>query len=1027
MKKNLILFVVLAFFLGLPNASALDTDLYVVTSLEVKPNILIMFDNSGSMNDSVSGVIYSSLVTYPYVVTEYPNRVYYRTTGGNWNVYRNDINGIDGEPGILCPAVKAALMNEGFFTGKIKFSTSDCGTSNNVNLRTGNYMNYMQLTGGPETQPKLGLAKGIIQSFVNTTDGVRFGAMIFNSSEGGRLLREIRDMDGNNRADLHSAIGGLQADTWTPLAETLYEAGLYFKGANSYFNPGTKYTSPVQYYCQRNYVIVITDGEPTKDRNAILQTLPNNGDTNLDGRENPDDPRYAYYADEGSDYLDDVAKYLHDSDLRSDLEKSQNVTTYTIGFTVNSPLLERTANNAGGKFFYCHNAQSFIIAFQMIIDDILSKSTSYVAPVVPISQMERTSAGDRMYLAMFKPTMKSFWKGNIKKYGIVTQPSGDKRVGDILDATNTLAMDAENKIKDSAKSFWSSKADGGEVELGGVGEVLRNRDFSSDPRKIYTYMQTNVNLTDPSNRFALSNTAITPAKLGLAPNDDAGRNSLINFIHGLDAYDENGNWIRSEKRDWILGAFIHSRPFVLHYGTDESVIFAGGNDGMLHAFDDASGKELWAFIPPDLLPNLRNLNGETIEFFVDGSPRVHVQRDYDGNLLKAILIFGLRRGGDRYTALDITNRESPTFLWQIGPSTPGYGELGQSWSTPQIGKIESASDPKGRSVVFISGGYDPNQDNLPATALDSRGRAIYVVDIHTGSLIWSYSYAKNAEMKYSIPSDIARVDTDGNSKIDRLYVGDIGGRVWRFDIGNADVTKWTAKNIFNSNPGTSDKRKIFYPPDVTLENDSGDYEMLFLGTGDREHPKTTNNVNRLYAVKDKFKVEGGVYTPATVLTETDMVDVTLDLLQDPSTSDATRTSIQDSLRTKSGWYIVLNEFNGEKVLSSPVIFYGIAYYTTFTPTFGSETDVCYLGEGTGRMYALRYKTGNAAFNLDGSLDGAITRSDRAEVIGTSIPSGVIVTFIGGTATAYVGVGGGVGRPPLPETRRVRPVNWRILF
>jgi type IV pilus assembly protein PilY1 len=158
-----------------------------------------------------------------------------------------------------------------------------------------------------------------------------------------------------------------------------------------------------------------------------------------------------------------------------------------------------------------------------------------------------------------------------------------------------------------------------------------------------------------------------------------------------------------------------------------------------------------------------------------------------------------------------------------------------------------------------------------------------------------------------------------------------------------------------------------------------------------------------------------------------MVDVTLDLLQDPSTSDATRTSIQDSLRTKSGWYIVLNEFNGEKVLSSPVIFYGIAYYTTFTPTFGSETDVCYLGEGTGRMYALRYKTGNAAFNLDGSLDGAITRSDRAEVIGTSIPSGVIVTFIGGTATAYVGVGGGVGRPPLPETRRVRPVNWRILF
>ena len=38
-------------------------------------------------------------------------------------------------------------------------------------------------------------------------------------------------------------------------------------------------------------------------------------------------------------------------------------------------------------------------------------------------------------------------------------------------------------------------------------------------------------------------------------------------------------------------------------------------------------------------------------------------------------------------------------------------------------------------------------------------------------------------MKYSIPSDITRLDSDGDGKVDRLYVGDTGGRVWRFDIG----------------------------------------------------------------------------------------------------------------------------------------------------------------------------------------------------------------------------------------------------
>jgi len=64
------------------------------------------------------------------------------------------------------------------------------------------------------------------------------------------------------------------------------------------------------------------------------------------------------YEDEGTDYLDDVAKYLHNSDLSS-LEGKQNVTVYTIGFTVNSPLLERTAQNGGGKYYYCHNAQAF--------------------------------------------------------------------------------------------------------------------------------------------------------------------------------------------------------------------------------------------------------------------------------------------------------------------------------------------------------------------------------------------------------------------------------------------------------------------------------------------------------------------------------------------------------------------------------------------------------------------------------------------------------------------------------------------
>jgi type IV pilus assembly protein PilY1 len=268
---------------------------------------------------------------------------------------------------------------------------------------------------------------------------------------------------------------------------------------------------------------------------------------------------------------------------------------------------------------------------------------------------------------------------------------------------------------------------------------------------------------------------------------------LINFVYGLDAYDDNGNGNTSEKRDWILGAFLHSRPVIVHYGETESMILAGSNDGMLHAFDDATGEELWTYIPPNLLNRLQALHQDVLGIFVDGSPKVYLAED------KKILIFGERRGGNRYVALDITNRLSPILLWDISPSTSGYEELGQTWSSPLIGKVRFGSGEKW--VAFMGGGYDENQDNDPAILLDSKGRGIYVVDVLTGSLVWRYSNAEDASMTYSIPSDIAKIDTDGDGFIDRLYVGDMGGRMWRFNTANSNPVNWTGK-ISRKTPST---------------------------------------------------------------------------------------------------------------------------------------------------------------------------------------------------------------------------------
>jgi type IV pilus assembly protein PilY1 len=479
-KHILIVFLIatLLMILGRAYSFAADIEIYTNSGEGVEPNVLIIFDTSASMNNDAEGLgsEYDNNFVYPGV---YNTATVYYKSRGRWDpsyIFRDDV------ATVTCVEARTALEDEGLYSGKIQIDTQ-CGGHENRFLRTGNYLNYLASSG--HSQSRLGVAKGSMQSFINTTPGVRFGAMTFNTDEGGQLLREVRDMTPQNRSDLHNAIGQLHADdtTFTPLAETLYEAGLYFEGATSHFNPGVDYTSPIEEWCQKNYVIIISDGQSTKDRNAILASLGNSGDVDGDfaptGDETVDyvggdnaDLTGGDFEDEGSDFLDDVARYLYDTDL-SNLEDRQNIVTYTLGFTETLPasqLLRDTAANGRGRYVFVHNSQDFRQKFQDIIQEILEESTSFTAPVVPISQMEKTTSGNKIYLALFKPTEDAFWKGNIKKFSLATQAIGNIEKGDVLDVNGNKATGDDGHILDTAVSFWGSMdSDGGETEYGGVG------------------------------------------------------------------------------------------------------------------------------------------------------------------------------------------------------------------------------------------------------------------------------------------------------------------------------------------------------------------------------------------------------------------------------------------------------------------------------------------------------------------------------------------------------------------------------
>jgi len=197
---------------------------------------------------------------------------------------------------------------------------------------------------------------------------------------------------------------------------------------------------------------------------------------------------------------------------------------------------------------------------------------------------------------------------------------------------------------------------------------------------------------------------------------------------------------------------------------------------------------------------------------------------------------------------------------------------------------------------------------------------------------------------------------------------------------------------------------------------------VYIGTGDREDPMKTTVTNQFYAIKNKW--------PSTwddnsdTLTPSDLVDVTSDVLQDTTKTEEEKASVRESIDNGMGWYIDL-ENPGEKVVSSPIIFDKVVYFTTFTPSVEttSGADLCFQhGSGTSRLYALDYTTGNAAIDFNG--DGNITKEDRSKAIGSGIPSQPVVFVTKTGAHVVVGTEGGVFSTTVNTDQNIIRYYWK---
>src|SRR2546429_627414 len=262
-----------------------------------------------------------------------------------------------------------------------------------------------------------------------------------------------------------------------------------------------------------------------------------------------------------------------------------------------------------------------------------------------------------------------------------------------------------------------------------------------------------------------------------------------------------------------MGDPLHSQPAAVIYGgtpsspnLNDAAIFAATNDGYLHAFDVTNGQELWAFIPQELLGDLNSTysNSPTSpkHYELDGSIRI-LKYDVNGDGIvdpaagdRVIAYFGNGRGGSMYYAMDVTYKTTPKFLWAIGPATPGLSGIGQTWSTPAITRVNVSGQTQNsqKFMLVFGGGYDSAEEGYSYQTSDSSGNWIYMVDALYGTVLWSAgpgpANAPNppklvlSRMDHAIPSDVAVLDIDGDGYADRMYVGDMAGQLWRFDISN---------------------------------------------------------------------------------------------------------------------------------------------------------------------------------------------------------------------------------------------------
>ena len=957
-----------------------DTPLTVSTSID--PNVMILIDNSGSMEHVIWHEDFVEAGNY-----------------GNWR-YRCGSNWCDlNEGSTYYPSnLGQSTCNSGYKRFRLgDSSTYKClkipqpnGSSSTRYL--GNYLRFLADTFANNTDLtqgqipndyRMNVAREVSKDLVQNTPGMRFGLSNFNNNQGGVIRADC----GSGVSSMVSTIDTLTASTWTPLAESLYEVTRYFRGMSSHYNSNTSYTSPIQYRCQKNFTVVVTDGLPTYDGSYPNNDPDDVADTgralpNWDGVNN-DGPGTDSSTEGNALFLDDIAKFAWDIDMRKTGDDNagvsfndpkypkQNMYTYTVGFAVANQMLEDAAAYGNGLYLTANNAEQLREELSKVLTDIQSKLGAASSAAASGGFV---TTGTKVYQGRLNSES---WTGQLLAFGIDTnstsptfgQPltNGPGPDGSLWDAGSLI-----NPANWSTRTIITNKADGVPFRWDQFNAAEQTSYFNAQ-QDLLEYLR-GKNVTAYRSRPSLLGDIVNSAPQYVGPPSARYPETLESTSYAT---------------------------FKTTNASRTPMIYVGANDGMLHGFDANTGVERLSFVPGKLLGKLKNLAAvddpattgtnegynANHRFYVDGSPTVvdaHI-----GGAWKTALVGGLNKGGQGIYALDVTSPASfseanaaSIFLWEFTDTdtnpdadiVSGDADLGYTYSQPAIVRLPDPNNGKGIWAAVFGNGY--NNTEADGSASTTGNAVLYVVNLQTGALIRKLStntgmaQDPTGQSRPNGLATVAPVDLDGDHAVDTIYAGDLFGNLWKFDVSDPDSTKWSlAYKLYQACAAATctanNRQPITSRPTIIPHPNAGGQIVLF-GTGkyleQADNVSLDGGVQSFYAIWDKGSAPSPALNRNNLQQQSILVESTFTFTgpDDETITEQLRVTTNDIVNwdNKRGWYLDLvspHGFEGERQVTNSVVRNGRLIFTTMIPS--DTSDPC-APAGTSWIMEMNATTGS---------------------------------------------------------------------